>query len=172
MKGGSRMKKQFEVIYKAYYKATYQYAYYLCGREDIAEELVQDAFIKYYKSLSDFKGDCSELTWIRKIVKNLWIDQQRKKSKIEYVTLCEDTVAEETEFITRIENAEEASAILRVLHQLPEPYKEVFYLRVYGEVSFAEIAKIFQHTESWARVTYRRAKLKIITELDRRKQNE
>jgi len=166
VKGGSRVKKQFEVIYKAYYRAAFQYAYYLCNKEDVAEELVQEAFIKYYKSLSDFKGECSELTWIRKIVRNLWIDQQRRKSKIEYVSLCEETVSKEAEFITKIENEEEASSILKVLHNLPEPYKEVFYLRVYGEVSFAEIAKIFQHTESWARVTYRRAKLKIIAELE------
>ena len=133
---------------------------------------MQDAFIKYYKSLSSFKGDCSELTWIRKIVKNLWIDQQRKKGKIEYVTLDENLIDEEAEVSGKIVDKEDASSILKILHQLPEPYKEVFYLRVYGEVSFAEIAKIFQHTESWARVTYRRAKLKIITELDRRKENE
>ena len=167
MKGGGRMKNQFEVIYKAYYRAAFQYAFYLCKKEDVAEELVQDAFVKYYKTMSDFKGDCSELTWIRKIIKNLWIDQQRRKNKIEFVNLSEETVATDDEFIAKIENEDRASAILRILHQLPEPYKEVFYLRVYGEISFTEIAKIFKHTESWARVTYRRAKLKIISELDR-----
>ena len=172
MKGGSGMKNQFEVIYRAYYRAAFQYALYLCKKEDIAEELVQEAFVKYYKTMSDFKGECSELTWIRTIIKNLWIDQQRRKNKIEYVNLNEDIAATDDELITKIENEDRASAILRILHQLPEPYKEVFYLRVYGEVSFAEIARIFKHTESWARVTYRRAKLKIISELDRGKEDE
>ena len=165
------MQNQFEVIYKAYYKAAFQYAYYLCHDEGHAEELVQDAFLKYYRSLSSFKGDCSELTWLRKIIKNQWIDEQRRKSKIESINLNEE-IASEVEFVTKIENKDMANSILEILHQLPEPYKEIFYLRVYGELSFGELAKLFQRTESWARVTYRRAKLKIITELDRGKQNE
>jgi len=52
------------------------------------------------------------------------------------------------------------------LHELEDPYKEVFELRVFGELSFAEIAEIFGHTESWARVTYHRAKLKIKERMD------
>ena len=44
---------------------------------------------------------------------------------------------------------------------MEEPYKEVFQLRVFGELSFADIGKIFHKTESWARVTYHRARLKL-----------
>ena len=47
-----------------------------------------------------------------------------------------------------------------------EPYKEVFQLRVFGELSFSQIAAIFGKTESWARVTYHRAKLKIQERMD------
>ena len=48
-----------------------------------------------------------------------------------------------------------------ILHGLDEPYKEVFQLRVFGELSFAQIGRIFGKSENWARVTYHRAKLKI-----------
>jgi RNA polymerase sigma-70 factor (ECF subfamily) len=44
---------------------------------------------------------------------------------------------------------------------MDEPYKEVFSLRVFGELPFAQIAELFGKTESWARVTYHRAKSKI-----------
>ena len=44
---------------------------------------------------------------------------------------------------------------------MEEPYKEVFQLRVFGELSFAKIGLIFGKTENWARVTYHRAKLKL-----------
>ena len=47
------------------------------------------------------------------------------------------------------------------LHELPEPYKEVFTLRVFGELEYAQIARLFGKTESWARVTYHRAKMKL-----------
>ena len=53
-----------------------------------------------------------------------------------------------------------------ILHQLEEPYKEVFQLRVFGELSFAEIGSIFGKTETWARVTYHRARLKIKERMD------
>jgi RNA polymerase sigma-70 factor (ECF subfamily) len=55
----------------------------------------------------------------------------------------------------------EALMIHRLLHDLSEPYKEVFSLRLFGELSFSDIGKIFAKTESWARVTFHRAKMKI-----------
>ena len=53
-----------------------------------------------------------------------------------------------------------------VLHELQEPYKEVFQLRVFGELSFSQIGIIFGKTENWARVTYHRARLKIKERMD------
>ena len=60
---------------------------------------------------------------------------------------------------------ESAFEIHKVLHKLDEPYKEVFSLRVFGELSFQQIGLLFNKTESWARVTYHRAKLKIKEEI-------
>lgn len=54
-----------------------------------------------------------------------------------------------------------AMQIYKILHKLEEPYKEVFWMRTFLELSFKEIAYLFEKTESWARVTYYRAKLKI-----------
>ena len=95
-----------EACYELYEQKMFRVALAILRDETLAEDAVQDAFIKYYKSLSSFKGECSELTWIRKIVKNLWIDQQRKKGKIEYVSLSEDLIDEEAEFIGKMENKE------------------------------------------------------------------
>ena len=60
---------------------------------------------------------------------------------------------------------ETAFAIHKILHELDEPYKEVFSLRTFGELSFKQIAELFGKTETWARVTYHRARLKIKEEL-------
>ena len=58
-------------------------------------------------------------------------------------------------------NKETAFELHRLLHRLDDPYKEVFWMRTFGELSFAEIGSLFGKSESWARVTYHRAKLKI-----------
>ena len=57
--------------------------------------------------------------------------------------------------------SDEARQIRRLLHDIKEPYKEVFSLRILGELSFAQIGDLFGKSESWARVTYHRAKLKL-----------
>lgn len=54
-----------------------------------------------------------------------------------------------------------ARTLHRLLHQLPEPYKEVFSLRTFGELPFSQIGELFGKTESWARVTYFRARQKL-----------
>ena len=57
----------------------------------------------------------------------------------------------------------------RIIHKMDEPYKEVFTLKVFGDLSFKDISSLFGKTESWARVTYHRARKKIIEVL--RKEN-
>ena len=66
----------------------------------------------------------------------------------------------------RIADETDAMRILEYLHDIEEPYKEVFMLRVFGELSFKKISGIFGKTESWARVTYHRAKVKILNEME------
>ena len=56
--------------------------------------------------------------------------------------------------------------IHKILHDLKEPYKEVFNLRVFGELSFEKIGEIFGKSPGWARVTYFRAKQKITEKLE------
>lgn len=66
------------------------------------------------------------------------------------------------DFAGALEDREEALALHRILHGLPEPYKEVFSLRVFGELPFEAIGQLFGKTEGWARVTYYRAKSRIL----------
>lgn len=65
----------------------------------------------------------------------------------------------------KLSEKETAFRVHQILHWLEEPYKEVFSLRIFGELSFKQIAELFGKTESWARVTYHRAKIKIREEL-------
>lgn len=62
-------------------------------------------------------------------------------------------------------NKDLAMQIHEILHTLKEPYKEVFWMKTFGELTFAEIGQVHGKSETWARVTYHRAKMKIKEEM-------
>ncbi|MDR0924951.1 MAG: sigma-70 family RNA polymerase sigma factor, partial [Hungatella sp.] len=85
----------------------------------------------------------------------------KKKEKYhEDLTEAEDILADST-FEQSLLSKESVYKIHKELHSLGEPYKEVFMLRVFGDLSFSQIGSLFEKTESWARVTYHRAKMKL-----------
>jgi len=98
------------------------------------------------------------MTWLCAIAKNLFIDEQRTSAR---VAGFDDQALSETNIEKSLVDEDTAFHVHKVLHGLEEPYKEVFQLRVFGELSFLKIGLIFEKTENWARVTYHRARLKI-----------
>ena len=154
----------FQEVYNLYFRDVYRYALSLCRNESVAEEITQETFYKALEKLDSFDGKCKVSVWLCQIAKNAYISMCRKDKHLDSITdialLPSDGNIEEN-----FCDQEAAFAIHRVLHTLPEPYKEVFSLRTFGELSFKQIAELFGRTETWARVTYHRAKLKIKEEL-------
>ncbi len=154
----------FEEIYNTYFRDVFRYVRSLSGSEAIAEEVTEETFLRAMLSLGSFRGDCDIRVWLFRIAKNCWLNEQKKQSRM----VSEDAVPERASD-DRVEDAltdkESALAIHRILHGLEEPYKEVFSLRVFGELSFRQIGEIFGKSEHWACVTYHRAKEKIRKEL-------
>lgn len=149
----------FEEIYKKYYNQVYFYVLELSRNEQIAEEITQETFFKVLKKINTFRGECRINVWICEIAKNTFYNYCRKKN-IDPESSLEN--AEATEDIEKtLVDSDMAQQIHRILHQTPEPYKEVFWMRTFGELSFKEIGNLHNKTESWARVTYHRAKLMI-----------
>lgn len=147
-----------EKMYRTYYMEVYSYVMTIVKSTCQAEEITQETFFRAMKSEDRYRGDAGELTWLCAIAKNLCMDLLRKRSKQQ--ELPEDIPLENT-VERQLENQEATLRIHQILHGLEEPYKEVFSLRIFGELSFREIGKIFGKTENWARVTYHRARLKI-----------
>lgn len=148
----------FEKLYQTYYMEVFSYAMTLVKNAGQAEEITQEVFFKALKTENKYSGKSSELTWLCAIVKNLCMDIFRKQSR--FLELNEEIASDES--IERmVEDKATTLQIHQILHKLEEPYKEVFSLRVFGELAFAQIGQIFGKTESWARVTYHRARLKI-----------
>lgn len=148
----------FEKLYNAYFMQMYSFVLLIVKNPDLAEEITQETFFKALKTNKQFKGKSSEYTWLCAIAKNTAYDMLKKNNMQE--TLVAD-IPDEADFRQEIANKETAFKIHEYLHSMDDPYKEVFQLRVFGELSFADIGKIFHKTESWARVTYHRARLKL-----------
>lgn len=152
----------FDQVYAEYFHTVYSYALRLTRDPALAEEVTQETFFKALKSIDRFRGDCQLRVWLCQIAKNTYFSLLEKHRRTK--ALPEDA-PDPFDMESRFADKEQALAIHRVLHTLEEPYREVFWLRALGELPFAQIAALFGKTESWARVTYHRAKLKIKEEL-------
>lgn len=152
----------------AEYEAVYHYILALCRNETLAQDITQETFLKAIRSSDKFKGESSLYTWLCAIAKRQLINRYKKDGREIPTDDFSGTLPKnEKSFEELISDKDMAMHIHRVLHQMEEPYKEVFSLRVFGQLSFADIAKLFAKTESWARVTYHRAR-KAINEVLRK----
>ncbi len=156
--------EKIEKLYETCYMRVFSYAMTLAGERSQAEEITQETFFRAFSKQSEFRGESDEVTWLCAIAKNYWLDEKRRGKRTE--AMPED--------MTDLGSGPEQAAVDRdssfrihmALHQLEEPYREVFELRVFGELSFREIGMIFSKTENWARVTYHRARLKLQERMD------
>lgn len=137
----------------------FRYVYSLCKEEAWAEEITQEAFFKALKSIDAFRGECKLSAWLCQIAKNIFYTQAKRCQR--YADAPLEVLAASDSMEQKLLNRETAFEIHLLLHELDEPYKEVFWMRTFGELSFSEIARLLGKTESWARVTYHRAKLKM-----------
>ena len=117
-----------------------------------AEEITQETFFRAISTDKSFRGESDSFTWLCSIAKNIFIDEKRRTAR------QDDELSEEIPDTNRgieekLSDRQTSIRIHSILHNMEEPYKEVFQLRVFGELSFAEIGSIFGKTEHWARVT-------------------
>ena len=152
---------EFEKMRRDCTSIVYRFLLSLCGNEDLAEELTSETFYQAYLHIDRFKGDCKPETWLCQIAKNaLYKEIKRANRIIPWEQLEADSA--DDDFLEKLSTREQAHKIFLHLHQLTEPYKEVFMLRILGELKFKEIADIFGKSESWAKVTFYRAKDKLV----------
>ena len=152
----------FEEVYRRYFADVYKYVLALSRDEATAEEVTQETFFRALTAIDDFRGDCQLRVWLCQIARN------------QYLSLCRERkrfgVAEEEPGDDGIEagfaDPENAKKRQSLLNNVREPYKEVFSLRTFGELPFSQIGELFGKTESWARVTYFRARRRLKEEFD------
>lgn len=152
--------KDFERVYRDYFDTVYRYALTLTRDVHAAEELTQETFFKAMQAIDGFRGDCGLKTWLCGIAKNAFLSEKRRKRPEPLEELPEQPDGAASPEALALDR-DESRRLHRALHALPEPYKEVFSLRVFGQLSFRDIGELFGKTDNWACVVYHRAQRMI-----------
>ena len=148
-----------ERLYNAYYMRVFSYVMTLSGDRHSAEEITQETFFRAFSKTAAFRNESDEVTWLCAIAKNCFYDEKRRLSKT--APIPEEIPDPGKEIELAAADRDSSFRIHVALHSLEEPYREIFELRVFGELSFRDIGTIFGKTENWARVTYHRARLRL-----------
>ena len=152
--------EDMEQIYQQHAQTVYKFLMAQTGNAHLAEELTQETFYQAVRSIHRFDGSCKVSVWLCQIAKHLWYQHLRRQKH--------EVPADEETFQVPLPSAEEELfrtqdqiSLLRQVHDLPDPGREVVYLRAFGGLSFREIGDIMGRTENWARVTFYRSKEKL-----------
>lgn len=147
--------EDMDEIYRRHAQTVYKYLFSQCRDPGLAEELTQETFYQAVRSAGRFDGTCKVSTWLCQIAKHLWYQHLRRQSREEPGESPDTPISSAEEQLLAREGQ---LMLLRRVHALPEPGREVVYLRAFGGLSFREIGDVLGRTETWARVTYYRLK--------------
>jgi len=154
----------FGNIYSEYFSNVYKYVLSLCRDEKIAEEVTQETFFKAMRHIDQFNGTCKLYVWLCQIAKNTYFTHYQKQKRS--VSAIDMDISDITTDLESSYLDKEAARRLHVLlHNLNEPYREVFTLRVFAELPFLQIGELFGKTDSWARLIFYRAKKQLQEEM-------
>lgn len=156
------MKLELEKLYELYFKDIYRYIYSKSGNESISEEITQETFYKALKKSNEFDDEKDDIRrWLFVVAKNTYYSYCRKNNKF---TAEKDfaEIPDDVNFVEKVVDKDTARQIHEYINQMSDTYKDVFTLRIYGELSFDTIGKLYGKSDTWARVTYYRAKNKIV----------
>lgn len=151
-----------EELYKENAGLVYHFLLKNCHNEALAEELTQETFLQAAKNIHNYDESCKISVWLCSIAKHLWYQYLQKNAR----EIPSDVCQLEVEHTVNVENSAvkryELLDVLKDMQRLPEQMREVVYLRAMADISFREIGEIMGKSESWARVTFYRAKENLI----------
>lgn len=155
--------QSIEDIYQQHAQTVYRYLFSKTHDHHLSEELTQETFYQAVRSINRYDGTCKISTWLCSIAKNQLYVYRRKHPEMEEWEGEDLTVPSAENDVLSESNRVE---LMKKLHECQEPYREILYLRLFGNLSFKEIGEIMGKTENWARVTFYRGKEKLRKELE------
>jgi RNA polymerase sigma-70 factor, ECF subfamily len=157
-------RRAFTELMRRYQERVYWVARRIVGNHDDADDVTQEAFVKAFVGLGDFRGDASFYTWLYRIAVNLSLNTIRKRQVLNYLSdstvlsrilpLGEDPVQE-------IQYRDLQSRLEKAVAQLPEKQRAVFVLRHYEEMPYEEIAQVLKTSVGGLKANYFHALKKV-----------
>ncbi len=165
----------FDALVRRYDRSVLRLALHMLGNEEDAQDVHQEAFIKAYRHLSNFRFECSFYTWLYRIVTNLCLDQlRRRKSRREDPGTVLDASGEEMDLMANVQDdrstadpdrelrrKHQHAAIQSALGELTPRERTVFELKHYQGLKLRTIGEMLSTTEETAKNTLFRATRKL-----------
>ena len=158
MKGDAKAEMDYVPLFSACCMKVYSFVMTMAENQDFSEEIIPKTFYKAMTADIKHRGDSSEFAWLCAIAENLFADEQRAGRK---TAGLDAEIMSDTDIENSFIDKDTACHIHKVLHGPEDSCKEIFQLRVFGELSFQKIGAIFDNTENWVRAAYHRTRLKI-----------
>ena len=153
-----------ENIYNKYANSIKHYIFCITKDIGLAEDIMQETFVVAINQINKFRGDCEISVWLFSIAKKILYKKTKKNSIYNMVPIDEFELADNISIEEDCINKDNKLKLFEALQKLDPNTREVMYLRLTGDLTFKEIGKILNRTESWAKVTFFRGKQKLIKE--------
>ena len=152
-----------EALYKDNYSIAYGYLLSMCGDPALAEDLASEAFLKAIERIDTYDPQYRAATWLCTIGRNLYFNERKRATR--HQPLEEDMVSLIPSPEDQLIQSELLKQVMECAGKLPSAARQVLFMRLQG-MSFRQIGLALGKTENWARVTFFRAKSKIISETE------
>jgi RNA polymerase sigma-70 factor (ECF subfamily) len=161
----SHTRPSFEKVYESLFTLIYRISYRITGRSDTAEDMVQEAFIKYYENAHKIPDLEQSKYWLIRVVKNLSLNHEKRKGrernavdKIKRIPQKLEASAEEN-----LIREETRTVVQEALNKLPHNLRSVLVLRDYADMNYKEIGDTLNISEGNVKVRVFRAREKLAT---------
>ncbi len=171
-------KDAFDALMRRYERKIYNFSYRLCGNYDEASDITADTFVRLYNSLGSFRGDSSFITWLFRIVTNIFLDQRKRVKARPQVSLEEMIELEDMSVTRQVEDtgpspedravgAERTDILQTAINSLPE-YQRLMIVMYHTESrSYEEIAEMLDLPIGTVKSRLNRARLSLRDRLKR-----
>jgi len=156
--------EDIEIYYKRHGRQVYYFLMSMVHNQNLAEELTQETFYQAMKSIKNYRGECKPSVWLCQIAKHVWYHylEKNKKENSMNIDEIESEILRYGSAEDEIIKRQEKVYLYKKIQLLNETMRDVIYLRLASDLSFMEIGEIMGKSETWARVTYYRAKNKLM----------
>lgn len=164
--------KKLEELYRAYAKDVYYFALSCCRDRELAKDVLQSTFLAALTSLQSYRGKSSVRTWLFGIARHKLADLTAARDAA--LHSLDEAVAQHfgQSLDEHLDQRRLLETVRLVVETFDEPAKEIFYLRVCVDLSFAQIADVVGKSENTCRVCFYRTKQKLVRLLKERGEME